>query len=190
MKLEILMGTQKSHFAYRLAWENSSGERIPYIPLHRRDLVTAIEGNKTWMDGSEKMDAGNGQLVRRYITENREKINWKKFEIMGEVVVGVQAAQAVPFPRYPRNDIVRESVLDVKMIKDDDVSIARDCLVKATLTHQQDLYARSIQLEPSGASNDKKKFANWFQRGASNAATMLSLPSPQTVYTLPPPSGR
>lgn len=48
MKLEILMGTQKSHFAYRLAWENSSGERIPYIPLHRRDLVSASEGNSTF----------------------------------------------------------------------------------------------------------------------------------------------
>jgi hypothetical protein len=41
LKLEILMGTQKSHFAYRLAWENSSAERIPYLPLHRRDLVSA-----------------------------------------------------------------------------------------------------------------------------------------------------
>lgn len=122
MKLEILMGTQKSHFAYRLAWENSSGERIPYIPLHRRDLVTALEGNRTWMDGSEKMEGPNGQMTRRYITDGRERINWKKFEIMGEVIVGVQQSQAVPFQRVAKNDIVRESVLDVKLNKDDDVS--------------------------------------------------------------------
>lgn len=124
MKLEILMGTQKSHFAYRLAWENSPGERIPYIPLHRRDLVTAIEGNKTWMEGGDKMDGPNGQAVRRYVRDGEDRINWKKFEIMGEVVVGVQAAQAVPMPRLAKNEIVRESVLDVRLTKDDDVSFS------------------------------------------------------------------
>lgn len=54
MKLEILMGTQKSHFAYRLAWENSSGERIPYLPLHRRDLVSAAEGNSTFVGDKDR----------------------------------------------------------------------------------------------------------------------------------------
>ncbi len=132
MKLEILMGTQKSHFAYRLAWENSSGERIPYIPLHRRDLVTALEGNRTWMDGPEKIeiprdgsDASRGtQMVRRYVIDGKERINWKKFEIMGEVVVGVQSAQAVPAGRMAKNETVRESVLDLRILKDDDVGLS------------------------------------------------------------------
>lgn len=125
MKLEILMGTQKSHFAYRLAWENSSGERIPYIPLHRRDLVSAMEGNRTWMEGGEKMEVG-GAMVRRYITDGKERINWKKFEILGEVIVGVQQAQTVPVAQRPgsagKNEVTRESVLDVKISTDDDVS--------------------------------------------------------------------
>lgn len=123
MKLELLMGTQKSHFAYRLAWENSSGERIPYIPLHRRDLVAAQDGNRTWMDGNEKMEGPNGQMTRRYVADGLERINWKKFEIMGDVVVGIQQAQAVPFPKIPRNDAVRESVMDIKLYRDEDVSL-------------------------------------------------------------------
>ncbi|KAF2093287.1 ras GEF [Rhizodiscina lignyota] len=145
MKLEILMGTQKSHFAYRLAWENSSGERIPYIPLHRRDLVSALEGNRTWMEGSEKMEAGGSmgsggsQMVRRYITDGKERINWKKFEIMGEVIVGVQSAQSVPMTRLGKNDIVRESVLEVRINKDDDVSApfpgSFRCLASGPLPH-------------------------------------------------------
>ncbi|KAM3498559.1 hypothetical protein MY10362_008133 [Beauveria mimosiformis] len=40
----ILMSTQKSHSAYRLAWENSPLPRIPFVPLHLRDLVNAEEG--------------------------------------------------------------------------------------------------------------------------------------------------
>jgi hypothetical protein len=57
LKLDILMGPQKSHSAYRLAWENSSGERIPYIPLHRRDLVSASEGNSTFIGDKKKTDS-------------------------------------------------------------------------------------------------------------------------------------
>ncbi|KAJ6144297.1 hypothetical protein N7470_008192 [Penicillium chermesinum] len=81
MRLVILMGTQRSHFAYRLAWENSFSERIPFLPLHRRDLVSAEEGNKT------------------FIGENKSRINWKKFEVMGEVVLGIQRSQKTPPPR-------------------------------------------------------------------------------------------
>ncbi|RYD90915.1 MAG: HlyD family efflux transporter periplasmic adaptor subunit, partial [Sphingobacteriales bacterium] len=72
MKLEILMSHTRSFSAYRLAWDNSSAERIPYIPLHRRDLVTAEEGNRTFI-GDERTG----------------RINWKKFEVMGEVIVGL-----------------------------------------------------------------------------------------------------
>ena len=80
MKLEILMAPSRSHFAYRLAWENTNSERIPYLPLLRRDLVSAREGNRTFV-GEEK----DG------------RINWKKFEIMGEVIVSMQKAQGMPY---------------------------------------------------------------------------------------------
>jgi len=108
MKLEILMAQSRSHSAYRLAWENSSAERIPYLPLHRRDLVSAEEGNKTFI-GDEK----DG------------KINWQKFKIMGEVVVSIQKAQSVPFRLMSLargNEQLKELVLDVKLVKDEDVS--------------------------------------------------------------------
>lgn len=104
MRLEILMGTQKSHFAYRLAWTNTSTERIPFLPLHRRDLILAEEGNKTYFD------------------ESNRRINWKKFELMGEVVVGIQRSQGTPYPTISRNEEVQRLVLDGRFSKDDDVS--------------------------------------------------------------------
>ncbi|KAI9718219.1 MAG: hypothetical protein M1812_004209 [Candelaria pacifica] len=112
MRLEILMGTQKSHFAYRLAWENSSSERIPFLPLHRRDLVSAEEGNRTFASG------GGGRFGAG------RRINWKKFEVMGEVVVGVQRSQGTPYLGLERNKEVQKLVLDGRFVKDDDVSFA------------------------------------------------------------------
>ncbi|KAI9697262.1 MAG: hypothetical protein M1836_004826 [Candelina mexicana] len=136
MRLEILMGTQKSHFAYRLAWENSSSERIPFLPLHRRDLVSAEEGNRTLL---------------RYGREKQERrINWKKFEVMGEVIVGLQRSQGTPYLGLERNREVQKLVLDGRFVKDDD-----------------ELYQRSLQLEPriaAGAAGDNRKKFSWRQR--------------------------
>ncbi|TKA60027.1 hypothetical protein B0A49_08883, partial [Cryomyces minteri] len=122
----------KSHFAYRLAWENSSSERIPYLPLHRRDLVSAEEGNRT------------------FVGDGGERVNWKKFEIMGEVILGLQKAQGTPYPPIVKNEDVRMLVLDCKLVKDDD-----------------DLYDRSTQVEPAagaGAADTRRGFRNFFQR--------------------------
>lgn len=144
LKLDILMGPQKSHFAYRLAWENSSGERIPYIPLHRRDLVSASEGNSTFVGDKKKTDSAlaphPGVSVFQTAAGNRdskeappggvtgkERINWRKFEIMGEVIVGVQRAQGTPYPIWPKCEEVRNLILDVKISKDEDVSVLFTC---------------------------------------------------------------
>ncbi|KAF2258752.1 ras GEF [Lojkania enalia] len=163
MRLELLMGTQKSHFAYRLAWENSSGERIPYLPLHRRDLVSASEGNSTFVGDKKLAPAFTphpGVSVFQGAPGNRdsreappggvtgkERINWRKFEIMGEVIVGVQRAQGTPYPPIPRNDEVRNLILDVKIMKDDD-----------------DLYDRSAQLEAAGAGEKRSIFSRFRER--------------------------
>jgi len=138
MKLEILMGTQKSHFAYRLAWENSSGERIPYTPLLQRDLVSAAEGNSTFVGDKSKaaelfsphpgVSVFQGAPGNRNSREappsgvtGKERINWRKFEIMGEVVVGIQRAQGTPYTSWSKNEEIRNLILDVKISKDDDV---------------------------------------------------------------------
>ncbi|OTA15524.1 hypothetical protein BTJ68_15453 [Hortaea werneckii EXF-2000] len=93
-RLELLMGSSKSHAAYRLAWENTSTERIPYLPLHLRDLASAEQGSSTYLGASE-----------------RGRVNWKKFEIMGEVV-----SREMP---------IRELVLDVKLEKDEEILYER-----------------------------------------------------------------
>ena len=141
LKLDILMGPLKSHFAYRLAWENSSGERIPYIPLHRRDLVSASEGNSTFVGDKKKTDSALAPHPGVSVFENtvgkrdskeplpsgitgKERINWRKFEIMGEVIIGVQRAQGTPYPNWQKCEEVRNLILDVKINKDDDVSSA------------------------------------------------------------------
>lgn len=104
MRLEILMGTQKSHFAYRLAWANTSSERIPFLPLHRRDLVFAEEGNQT------------------YHGDNASRINWNKFDVMGEVIIGIQKSQGIPYPNISRNEAIERLVFDGSFSKDEDVS--------------------------------------------------------------------
>ncbi|KAF2172529.1 hypothetical protein M409DRAFT_63188 [Zasmidium cellare ATCC 36951] len=135
MKLEILMSPSRSYFAYRLAWENSSSERIPYLPLHRRDLAAAEEGNRTFTGD-----------------ENEGRINWKKFEIMGDVIVSLQRAQGMPYTNLggPKgNDQVRELILDVKLIKD-----------------EEDLYELSLQREPAAGTSGgpSAKFREFFKR--------------------------
>ena len=99
------MGTQKSHSAYRLAWDNSSTPRIPFLPLHRRDLVSAEEGNRTFV-GSDKT-----------------RINWRKFEVMGEVVVGLQLSQQNPYPHLNKFEDAERLILDIKLPADEEVSL-------------------------------------------------------------------
>ncbi|KAK0740950.1 ras guanine nucleotide exchange factor domain-containing protein [Schizothecium vesticola] len=129
-RLVLLMGTQKSHFAYRLAWENSPVPRIPFIPLHRRDLVSAEEGSRT------------------FVGPNGDRINWKKFEILGEVLLPIMKSQGQPYPNLQRHDMSRELVLDCKMSADD-----------------EEIYQRSLQVEPtSGAGSESKKKFPWLPK--------------------------
>lgn len=103
-RLGILMGTQKSHFAYRLAWENSPLPRIPFVPLHRRDLVSAEEGSKTFV--------GSGG----------DRINWRKFEVLGEVLLPIMKSQGTQYPNLSKHDTVREMILGCRMPADDEAS--------------------------------------------------------------------
>lgn len=113
LRLEALMSSSQSHYAYRLAWENSNSERIPYLPLNLRDLASAEQGNATFL-GEEK----------------EGKVNWRKFEIMGEVVVSMQKAQGMPYRGLGggRGEAqIKELVLDVKLEKDEDVGVGPLC---------------------------------------------------------------
>ncbi|KAF7539848.1 hypothetical protein G7Z17_g12332 [Cylindrodendrum hubeiense] len=130
-RLVILMGTQKSHFAYRLAWENSPLPRIPFIPLHRRDLVSAEEGSKT------------------FVGPDGDRINWKKFEVLGEVLLPIMKSQGTAYPNLHKHDNARELILNCRMPIDD-----------------EDIYQRSVQVESvSGGSAEppRKKFP-WFAK--------------------------
>lgn len=104
-RLVILMGTQKSYFAYRLAWENSPLPRIPFIPLHRRDLVSAEEGGKT------------------LVGCNDDRINWKKFEVLGEVLLPIMKSQGTAYPNLAKHDTARDIILGCRMPMDDEVRL-------------------------------------------------------------------
>ncbi|KAK4122724.1 ras GEF [Parathielavia appendiculata] len=123
--LNLLMGTAKSHFAYRLAWENSPLPRIPFIPLHRRDLVSAEEGSRT------------------FVGPNGDRINWKKFEVLGEVLLPIMKSQGQPYQNLHRNESCRELIMDCRMPTD-----------------EEDIYQRSVQVEPVGiaAEPNRRKF--------------------------------
>jgi hypothetical protein len=106
-RLVILMGTQKSHFAYRLAWENSPLPRIPFIPLHRGDLVSAEEGSRT------------------FVGPKADRINWKKFEVLAEVLLPIMKSQGTPYPNLSKHDTVREMILGCRMPTDEEVRCAQ-----------------------------------------------------------------
>lgn len=147
MRLVILMSTQRSHFAYRLAWENSFSDRIPFLPLHRRDLVSAEEGNKT------------------FVGENKSRINWKKFEVMGEVVLGIQRSQKSPHPQAQKFDDVERLILDTKLSGDEEVRFAICPVLEMNRAHTlvQDLYARSLLVEPSTGSEAGRRKFGWLR---------------------------
>ncbi|GAB7337094.1 hypothetical protein MBLNU457_g2494t2 [Dothideomycetes sp. NU457] len=121
MKLQVLMSQTRSYTSYRLAWENSNAERIPYLPLPIRDLTGAETGNKTFV--------GN---------ETDGRINWAKFEVMGDVLVGIQRAQGLPYRaamlQASMTDFTRALFLHTTVILDDDT-----------------LFHRSQQIEPTGS---------------------------------------
>ena len=184
LKLDILMGPQKSHFAYRLAWENSSGERIPYIPLYRRDLVSASEGSSTFV-GSKISEALTfsphpgtsvfaGAAGSRDSKEaplggvvGKERINWRKFEIMGDVIVGIQRAQGTPYPAWSKVEEVRNLILDVKVSKDDDVSLevdqqgclnANECRNCMSAVHSSKPLGQTTRVDlPNGLKSDSAR---------------------------------
>lgn len=104
MRLQILMSTQKGHFAYRLAWANTTSGRIPFLPLHRRDLLLAEEANQTHPAGVNS------------------RINWAKFDVMGDVILGIQRSQFTSYPTFSRNEEIQRLILEGSFSKDDDVS--------------------------------------------------------------------
>jgi len=103
MRLKILMSHQKAHATYRMAWDNSSGERIPYLPRIQEDLMKAAMGNPTFVGGN---------------------IKWSKFELMGETTVGIQRSQEQPynFPdRTARAHEIDKLILETKILEGDEV---------------------------------------------------------------------
>lgn len=143
-KLQLLMSTQKSHFAYRLAWENSPLPRIPFIPLHRRDLVSAEEGSRT------------------FVGPNGDRINWKKFEVLAEVVLPIMKSQMTPYVNLVRRDIAKELILDCRMPTDDEV-----CFAHCTSIFQADMFSPGNLHQESGGGEQCQQHAEFRQEEVS-----------------------
>lgn len=104
MRLELLMGTHKGHTKYRLAWENTSSERIPFIPVLRRDLASADEGNRTFLEDGT--------------------INWNKFQVMGDILENVARAQEKPYTNLTANPLIRKMMEETAVTANEDVSFS------------------------------------------------------------------
>lgn len=103
LRLTILMGISRSHSAYRMAWDNSFTERIPFLPLVRQDLTMAASANQTFIGSN---------------------INWKKFEIMGDVIVGIQKSLEQPYSfgqRTSRTEEITRLILETKIVEESEV---------------------------------------------------------------------
>ncbi|KIW64979.1 hypothetical protein PV04_07273 [Phialophora macrospora] len=136
LRLTILMGISRSHAAYRMAWDNSPGERIPFLPLVRQDLTMAATANQTFIGTN---------------------INWKKFEIMGDVIVGIQRSLENPYnfpPRSVRSDEITRLILETKILEESEDSA----------DPRSELYDRSVQIEPQQTGADPRKKFDWLRR--------------------------
>lgn len=136
LRLTILMGISRSHAAYRMAWDNSPGERIPFLPLVRQDLTMAASANQTFIGSN---------------------INWKKFEIMGDVIVGIQRSLENPYnfpPRSMRTDEITRLILETKILEESEDSA----------DPRSELYDRSVQVEPQQTGVDPRKRFDWLRR--------------------------
>lgn len=156
MRLELLMGTHKSHSKYRLAWENSTQERIPFMPLHRRDLVSADTGNRTFLNG--------------------EKVNWEKFQIMGDVLQVVLRSQATPYKLTPGSNVVEKCIREASVAMNDDVSSpffilpkssqadgSRNCMSEACSLRMRRVFRRRANGERgSTCAGDRREWAYIF----------------------------
>jgi RasGEF domain/RasGEF N-terminal motif len=150
MRLTILMGTVRSHGAYRMAWENSFSERIPFVPVYRKDLVAAETGNRT------------------NVGPQGDRINWKKFEIMGEVIISMQKSQDKPY-KLRRNEDVMRLVLETQISQGDEVCCQKGgfpvILPLISLKDlAEELYERSLQVEPSTGSGESRRRLDWLRR--------------------------
>lgn len=164
------MSTQRSHFAYRLAWENSFSERIPFLPLHRRDLVSAEEGNKT------------------FVAENKSRINWKKFEVMGEVVLGIQRSQKSPHPQAQKFDDVERLILESKLSGDEEVTSSchtnrLTCILTSPRTYMRAAYMSNRPREQKDEGSLDGCVRSLTQENQSATRTASLLPPPITSYS-------
>ncbi|KFY67669.1 hypothetical protein V496_01477 [Pseudogymnoascus sp. VKM F-4515 (FW-2607)] len=116
MRLEILMGRQRSHFAYRLAWQNSTLPRIPYVPLSRRDLASADEGSKT------------------FVGPKGDRINWSKFEVFGGVILPIMKSHSTPV-NLEKHGNAREIILDCFISADEDEIYQRSVSLEGSTTN-------------------------------------------------------
>ncbi|KIX01327.1 uncharacterized protein Z518_09052 [Rhinocladiella mackenziei CBS 650.93] len=135
LRLTILMGISRSHAAYRMAWENSFAERIPFLPLVRQDLTMAASANPTFIGTN---------------------VNWKKFEIMGDVIVGLQRSLENPYsfpPKSHRTEEITKLILETKILEESEDSA----------DPRSELYDRSVQVEPQVGVDPRKKF-DWLRR--------------------------
>jgi hypothetical protein len=69
-------------------------------------------------------DPSSSSFYTSYTTEPGTRINWRKFEIMGDVIVSLQRAQEAQYGSlgsFRGNEQLRELVLDAKLVRDEEV---------------------------------------------------------------------
>ncbi|KAI5286925.1 hypothetical protein KEM54_006380 [Ascosphaera aggregata] len=79
-----LMSTSRSYSTYRLAFQNTYAQKIAFLPTHLSDLFRADQGNPT------------------FIGPNKDRINWKKFDMLGGMILDVQQSQEMPYNSFRR----------------------------------------------------------------------------------------
>jgi hypothetical protein len=104
---------------------------------------------------------------RTFVGTDGDRINWKKFEVLGEVLLPIMKSQSTSYPNLTKHDTARELILGCRMPTDEEVRYQlHDPSRTQTNRTIQDIYQRSVQVESGSggfAEPPKKKFP-WFAK--------------------------
>ncbi|KAI5295459.1 hypothetical protein KEM52_001307 [Ascosphaera acerosa] len=165
-----LMSTSRSYSTYRLAFQNTYAQKIAFLPTHLSDLFRADQGNPTFVDAEKTL------------------INWKKFDLLGGMILEVQQSQQMPhgtLRRMSRAESVDESAgaagagaaprdLPRQEKKSHDMfymdlrrcPLAKELVLKSErYESESDIIARSWAIEPpQGQEPHRRRFESLFSR--------------------------
>lgn len=186
---EVLMSTARGHWAYRFALDNTEqGDhpRIPFLPLHRRDLIVAESAGKTFL--SEDAPSSKERFLSRESSASSNTGSTKSSATLVSSKSGSTSSSATLTSRsaapsasarkvnWPKFAVMGETLTILRKAQSIPYTgFASNEAIKAALLDvklckdDDQLWERSLALEAGGPSavgeGQRAQVKNWIQDG-------------------------